>query len=164
MMRLEEDETKQQQLGSVTFFVTVDVDKNVVSYKVLDKNLEVGVGQPARVRIIITNVGKASDVVEISSEGIPMPESLMKKYIYVPAGKEISTYYEFISNEEKVYEPTIKLVSKSSDLISHEEKLNVTVKSNLIGDIKATKNGILLFPSILDTIYSLIAIVGKLTQ
>ena len=163
-MRLEEDETKQQELGSVTFFVTVDVDKNVILYNVLDKEIEVGVGQPARVRITITNTGKASDVVEISSEGLLMPEYLQKKYVYVPAGKEISTYYEFISDEEKRYEPKLKIISKSSDLISHEEILNITVKSNLIGDIKATKNGILLFPSILDTFYSLIAIIGKLVQ
>jgi hypothetical protein len=163
-MRLEEDETKQQELGNVAFFVTVDVDKSVLSYNVIDKDLEVGVGQPARVRIKIANAGKASDVVEISSEGIAMPEDLKKKSVYVPAGKEISTYYEFISEEEKRYEPILKITPASSGLMSYEEKLNITVKSNLIGDIKATKNGILLFPSILDTFYSLIALIGKFTQ
>ena len=157
-LRLEEDVTKQQQLGSVTFYVTVDISKDVMSSLILKKTLEIGVGQPARYDIVIENKGKASDVFEISSAGVSGWN--YKKIIHVPAEKSVTTFYEFTSNEEKSYEPTLTIKSQSSDLIKSEHQLKLTVKSDVVGDIKATKNGVLIFPTVLEPLYTLLGLIG----
>jgi hypothetical protein len=90
-----------------------------------------------------------------------VPTWNFKKQVFVPAGKSVSTFYEFVTNEEKEYEPMITVVSSSSDVMKAEQKVKLTVKSDLMGDIKATKNGVLIFPMVLETLYSLLGIIGS---
>ena len=157
-LRLEEDTTEQQELGSVTFFAKVKVSKDVMDSGVVDNRIEAGVGQPARYKIVIVNTGSASDVFEISSTGVPTWE--FEKAIHIPAGKAITTFYEIVANEEKEYKPVLTIKSKSSEDIIEVHNLQLTVKSNVIGDIIATKNGVLVFPIILEPLYSLLGIIG----
>lgn len=157
-LRLEEDVTKQQQLGSVTFYATIDVDKGVLGTAFLQKNIETGVGQPARYEIVVENKGKASDVFEIKSMGLPA--WAFEKAIHVPAEKSVRTFYEFTANEEGTYEPVITIASKSSSLITAEQKVKLTIRSNVAGDIKATRNGVLLFPAVLEPLYALLGLIG----
>jgi len=157
-LALEEDVTKQQQLGNVLFYVTLDVDKNVLRATFPQKETNTGVGQPARYEIIIENTGKASDIFDISSTGVPNWN--FTKTIHIPAEKTVTTFYEFTVNEEGEYQPTIQITSQSSNLIASQQNVKVTVKSNLEGDIKATKNGVLIFPTVLEPLYALLGLIG----
>ncbi|MCX8202421.1 MAG: hypothetical protein N3G74_01270 [Candidatus Micrarchaeota archaeon] len=146
----------KQGLGSVTFFGRVKISREVMKTSMPTVGITTGVGQPARYPIRIENKGAASDVFEIYSEGVPAWD--MKKTIHVAPGQTINTFYEIAVNEEKEYKPTIVIKSVSSDRLKHTYDVGLTVKSDVIGDIKATKNGILIFPLTLEPLYTLMGI------
>lgn len=150
----------KQGLGSVTFYGTVAISKNVLASSVINNVAEAGVGQPARYNIVIENKGSASDVFEISSSGVSAWS--YNKTVHVAPSEKVITFYEFVLNEEKEYTPTIIIKSKSSELIKNEFDVGLIVKSDIIGDIRATKNGVLIFPVILEPLYSLLGILANL--
>ncbi len=148
----------KQGLGQVVFFGRVKVSRDVMKTSMPTVGITTGVGQPARYPIKIENKGAANDVFEIYSEGVPAWN--MKKNIHVAAGQTVNTFYEIAVNEEKEYKPTIVVKSISSDRLKHTYDVQLTVKSDVIGDIKATKNGILIFPLTLEPLYTFMGIVG----
>lgn len=148
----------KQGLGSVTFYGRVKVNRNVMVTNIPVTQVTTGVGQPARYAITIENKGSANDVFEIYAEGIPAWN--IKKRIYVAAGEKINTFYEIAMNEEKEYKPSIIIKSISSDRLKHTYDVDLTIKSNVIGDIKATKNGILIFPLTLEPLYTFMGMLG----
>ena len=159
-LQLVEDTTKQQELGSVIFYATIVINRKVMATSVTPPSIETGLGQPARYTVVIENHGSASDTFEISSKG--MPDWDFTKKMHVPPGGRVVSTYEFISNEEKEYSPTIIVKSLSSDEMLDEHALRMVAKSNVISDIRATKNGVLLFPTILEPLYSLLGIIGHI--
>ncbi|MEM3369941.1 MAG: hypothetical protein QW783_03455 [Candidatus Micrarchaeia archaeon] len=148
----------KQGLGSVMFFGRVKISRDVMKTGMPTVGITTGVGQPARYPIKIENKGAANDVFEIYSEGVPAWN--MKKNIHVAAGQTVNTFYEIAVNEEKEYKPTIIVKSISSERLKHTYDVELTVKSDVIGDIKATKNGILIFPLTLEPLYTFMGIVG----
>jgi hypothetical protein len=157
--RLEEDPLHQQGLGSVTFQVAVVVDRSVISASFPKERVETGVGQPARYVITLKSTSAANDVYEMSAEGVPTWS--YKKSVHVPAGGTVTTFYEIVANEEKEYKPVLTIKSQSSDDIKINKELSMAVKSDVIGDIRATKNGVLVFPIVLEPLYSLLGIIGN---
>ncbi len=153
----EECEAKQG-LGSVTFFGRITVSREVLSTSVQTSSITTGVGQPARYPLTIENKGSASDVFEISAKGVPAWG--IKKTVHVAAGQTIGTFYEIAVNEEKEYSPTIIVKSLSSDELKHNHDVKLNVKSDVVGDIKASKNGILLFPITLEPLYTMVGLLG----
>ena len=148
----------KQGLGKVTFYGRVKINRNVMVTNVPLTMVTTGVGQPARYPITIENKGSANDVFEIYAEGIPAWN--IKKTIYVAAGEKVNTFYEIAMNEEKEYKPSIIIKSISSDRLKQTYDVDLAIKSDIIGDIKATKNGILIFPLTLEPLYTLIGILG----
>ena len=157
--RLDEDSKHQQGLGSVTFQVIVTVSKNVLAVSLPKQSIETGVGQPARYSIVLKSTSVASDVFEIYAEDVPVWS--YKKAVHVPAGTTVNTFYEIVANEEKEYNPTIIIRSQSSGVINSSQKVTMVVKTDVIGDIKATRNGVLIFPMVLEPLYSLLGIIGS---
>lgn len=153
----EECEAKQG-LGSVTFFGRITVSRDVLSTSAQIASITTGVGQPARYPLVIENKGSASDVFEISAEGVPAWD--IKKTVHVAAGQTHNTFYEIAVDEEKEYAPTIIVKSLSSDELKHSHDVKLNVKSDVIGDIKASKNGILLFPIALEPLYTVVGLLG----
>jgi len=150
----------KQGLGSVTFYGTIVVSKDVLASSIAETTVETGVGQPARYTVVIENKGSASDVFQISSSGISGWD--YKKTIHVSPGEKLTTFYEIVLNEEKQYSPTITVKSMSSDLLRDDFNVGLIIKSDIAGDIKATKNGVLVFPMILEPLYNLLGILGNL--
>ena len=157
--RLEEDPNQQQGLGAVTFQVVITVSRNVISATFQKQAVVTGVGQPARYPITLKSTSIASDVFVISAEDVPSWNYV--KTVHLPAGGSVNTFYEIVANEEKEYKPIIVITSHSSDEIKISKEVSMAVKSDLIGDIKATKNGILIFPIVLEPLYSLLGIIGS---
>jgi len=148
----------KQGLGSVTFYGTIGVNRAVLATTIPKTAIAIGVGQPARFDIVIENKGSANDVFEISSEGVPTWE--FKKNLHVPAGGRVITFYEFVSKEEKEYAPMITIKSLSSDELKQVYAVSFISRSDVVGDIRAIKNGVLLFPIVLEPLYSLLGILG----
>jgi hypothetical protein len=148
----------KQGLGAVTFYGVINVKRDVLATSMPKTAITTGVGQPARYDLIIENKGSANDVFEITSEGVPTWS--FKKNVHVPAGGKVITFYELASKEEKEYSPTITIKSLSSDELKHAYNISFVSRSDVVGDIRATKNGVLLFPIVLEPLYSLLGIFG----
>ncbi|MEM2974342.1 MAG: hypothetical protein QW112_01810 [Candidatus Micrarchaeia archaeon] len=157
--RLEEDPNKQQGLGTVTFYIVISISRDILNFTFQKEQIETGVGQPARYPITLKSTSAASDVFDIYCNN--MPTWNYKKSVHIPAGGAVSTFYEISSNEEKEYKPIIIIKSQSSDEVKIEKEVNLIVKTDVVGDIKATKNGVLLFPIVLEPLYSLLGIIGS---
>lgn len=156
---LEEDPAKAQELGTIMFTADIVVDKNVLRSRVLKHELTTGVGLPARYDVVIENSGDASDVIMLSSIGFPAWN--MTRALHLPKKAKMITFYEVLVNEEKEYEGKIIVTSQSSALMAQSHDVKLTARSSLLGDIRATKYGLLLFPAILEPFYSLLALIAS---
>lgn len=145
-------------LGSLTFFGTIQVNRSVLVTAMPITAITTGVNQPARYPVVIENNGNANDVFQISAAGVPGWN--YTKSVYVAAGDNVTTFYEIAVGEEQSYLPTITIQSISSDELKQNYDISLIAKSNLAGDISATKNGVLLFPMTLEPLYSLMGILG----
>ncbi len=154
------DEDNGEELGNVTFIARMQVTWDVLDTTVEPRHLKVGPGQPARYAITIVNKGNAADVFEVSSTGAKRWE--FKRGIYVPAMDSRTVFYEIVSEEEERYTPTITVKSVSSDLIKKEEEIAVFVESDLVGDMMATNNGLVVFPVIESMIYGIAGLLSNL--
>ena len=158
--RLEEDPNQQQGLGSITFQVVVTVSRDIIAATFPNERVETGVGQPARYPITLKSTSAANDVFEISAENVPSWD--YRKSVHVPAGGTVNTFYEIVSNEEKEYSPVIVIKSQSSDEVKISKELSLAVKSDVIGDLRAANNGVLIFPMALEPLYSLLGIIDSI--
>lgn len=155
-----EDENNGEELGNITFTVMVKITWDVLDVDVKPSAVLVGPGQPAQFMITVMNQGSASDTYTVSATGARQWEFL--KSIYIPAKSSRTVRYELTAHEEESYSPTIKVVSASSPNIHSEENVSLTVRSDLIGDYKATNNGVLLFPIFEAPVYSFSGLIAAL--
>jgi hypothetical protein len=156
------DEYNGEELGNVTFDVLVEITYDVMDFKVSPAYLEVGPEQPARFSITIENKGSTSDVFQVSAEGPKRWE--FKKPVFVPAQSSKTIQYEIVGREEETYRATVSVVSLASDNIADEENVTLFIKPSLIGDYKATNNGVIVFPIFQAPIYSLAGLISNLFQ
>jgi len=154
------DEYNGEELGNVTFKGEVVITWDVLDVEVTPKDVKVGPGQPAKFDITITNKGTTSDVFEISSVGMKRWE--FTKPVFVPGKSSKTITYEMTAYEEEEYEARINVASTASDLIQQSENVKVTVSSGIIGDYKATNNGVILFPLLEAPIYALAGLLSNL--
>ncbi len=161
-----EDEGNMKGLGNITIDISLNVSKDVFTIDVTPREVETGVGEPAIYYIDIDNAGAASDTFSITSRGLPAwrfrkdvlaPHAVQ---VTLPARKTIP--YEVVSNEQTDTEIYLNVTSLSSDQISKEFKVRLIARPSLISDYKATAHGLLVFPLIENSIYSLIAFLSKL--
>jgi hypothetical protein len=154
------DEYNGEQLGNVTFDAQVEITYDVMDFNVTPAFLEVGPGQPARFTISIANKGSTGDVFEVSALGPKRWE--FKKPVYVPAKTTKTIQYEIVGKEEETYRATVSVVSLASDKIAGEKNVTLFIKPSLIGDYKATNNGVMVFPIFQMPIYSLAGLISNL--
>ncbi|MFH1785702.1 MAG: hypothetical protein ABH842_04705 [Candidatus Micrarchaeota archaeon] len=153
------DEANGEKLGNVTFYAKVRITWDVMDFEVSPSYLVAGPGQPARFEIKITNLGSTSDVFQVSSVGSKRWE--FKKPIFVPAQSSKTIFYEVVGTEEETYQTSIKVVSLASDNIASEKNVTMFVRSDLLGDYKATNNGVLVFPIFESLTYSLAGLLSN---
>lgn len=153
------DEFDGEQLGNVTFDVTVEITYDVMDFDVKPIYKEAGPGQPARFALTIDNKGSTSDVFQVSAIGPKRWE--FTKPVFVPAMSSKTIFYEIVGQEEETYRATISVVSLASSIISDEENVTLSIKPSLLGDYKATNNGLTVFPIFQAPIYALAGIISS---
>ena len=152
------DENNGEELGNVTFTLKTNITWDVLDMDVKPTSVTVGPGQPARFSITVINKGFASDQFVVSATGAKRWQFV--KPIYVPAKSSREIVYEITAYEEEVYTPTIKVDSIASPNIHDEQNVSLTIRSDLIGDYRATNQGTLLFPVFEAPIYSLAGLIA----
>lgn len=154
------DENNGEKLGNVTFNVRERITYDVMDFSVTPPYLSVGPGQPARFAITVVNKGSTSDVFEVSATGAKRWE--FKKPVFVPAQSSKTIYYEIVGQEEEAYKAEIDVTSLASPMISGQQNVTLFIKSDLLGDYRATNNGVLVFPIFEAPIYSLAGLLSNL--
>ena len=156
------DEGNYDGLGNMTIYAIVNVSKEVFDIDISPTLVQTGVGQPAIYYITIRNTGAASDPFEIRVKEGQLPAWRFRKSVLVNYGSERVIPYEVVLNEEGEKTFTITVESLSSPQIYKEETLVIESRSSLITDWKATTHGLLIFPVIEETIYSIVGLLSKL--
>ncbi|NYZ74146.1 hypothetical protein H0O00_03310 [Candidatus Micrarchaeota archaeon] len=154
------DENNGEELGNVTFIVNVRITYDVMDFDVTPTYLNVGPGQPARFSIKITNKGSTSDVFDVSATGAKKWDFV--RPVFIPAQTTKTIPYEIVGSEEETYRTTINVVSKASPIIADQKNVTLFVKSDLIGDYKATNNGVMVFPIFEAQVYALAGLISNL--
>ncbi len=153
------NEHNGEQLGNFTFTVEIHVTYDVMSFAVSPNYLEVGPGQPARFAINITNTGATGDAFDVSATGAK--RWAFDRQVFVPAESSKTLYYEIVGQEEQTYTTPIRVVSLASSKISGEQNVTLVVKSTLIGDWKATNDGVVVFPIFESLPYSIAGLISN---
>lgn len=154
------DEKHGDGLEDVNLNAKVKISWDVLDVSVDNRAISAGPGQPARYIINIKNKGTASDVFEVNSFGTKRSE--FKKYVYVPAKSSKQLSYEITEKEEGDYTHNLNVVSTASENIKKHENVTLSVKTDLIGDYKATNNGVIIFPIFENLISSLAGLISNL--
>ena len=154
------DEGNGEELGNVSFIARVRITWDVMDFDVSPGYKSVGPGQPARFGLTITNKGSTSDAFSVSATGPKRWE--FTKHVFVPAQSSKTVYYEIVGEEEETYRANLKVVSLASGNIAEEKNVTLAIKSDLIGDYKATNNGVLVFPIFEAPIYALAGLLSNL--
>lgn len=154
------DENNVDGLEEKSFFVKLNVTYDVMDAEVTPLYVKTGPGQPARFEITINNKGSTGDVFVITSEGQKRWE--FKRSVFVPAKSSKTISYQIVGNEEEVYRNRILVQSAASPLIHYEKNITVVIESGIISDMKATNNGVLLFPVFESLVYSFFGIISNL--
>jgi len=152
------DENNGEQLGNVRFRVKINITWDVLDMEVNPEQATTGPEQPTEFAITVTNKGSASDSFTVSAIGVKRWE--FAKSIFVPARSSRTIFYEITGFEEETYNPAIGVVSDSSPNIHEEKNVTFIVRSDLLGDFKATNHGVLLFPVFEAPIYALAGIIA----
>ncbi len=154
------DEFDGEELGNITLTGKIRITWDVMDFKVSPNFQRVGPDQPARFDVTIKNKGSTSDVFEINAPG-PSRWTYTKQ-VFVPAMSSKTETIEIVGSEEEVYSTTVSVVSLASGNIHAEENVTLEIKPGLIGDYKATNNGLLVFPIFEAPIYSLAGLLSNL--
>jgi len=155
------DENNADGLGNVSFWVKVDITHDVMDADIEPAEIKTGPGQPARFELTIKNKGSTGDTFEISSIGAKRWE--FERTVFVPAKSSKKIYYEIVANEEETYNAQISIKSSAGPTIIHEDKnITVDIRSDIIGDMKATNNGVIIFPIFESLIYSFFGLISNI--
>ncbi|PIT85110.1 hypothetical protein COU36_05155 [Candidatus Micrarchaeota archaeon CG10_big_fil_rev_8_21_14_0_10_59_7] len=144
-----------------TIQCTVSVSRNVLETGLLEERVSAGAEQPAVYYLRLKNKSSASDVFEISVAGLPKENAVVKR-IFVRHNSETVAPYEVYSGEQGEYSLTFNVVSLSSDAINGRPKGTLITYSSLYYDMLACSRGILLFPSVEQTLYAIFGIAANL--
>ncbi len=144
---------------NVTFQVTVST--KVIQTTISPSTVYTGINQPAVYSLNIESLSSASDVFEISAEGLPYNWQFTKTF-FLPRNSNVTVYYEVIGSEQKNLNFNLHVQSLSSSLISNDVQANLITTSSLIQQMQGVSDGVPLFPSIEQTVYSLLGLVGNI--
>ncbi len=141
----------------------VQVSDNVVETSLLNPVVYTSVGQPAVYTLNVQSLSSASDIFEVSAEGLPYNWQFTKTF-FLPRDSNVTVYYEVVGSELKNLNFNIRVQSISSSLISSEANASLVTTSSLIQQMEGVSEGVPLFPSIEQTVYSLIGLVAGLVK
>lgn len=154
------DEFNGEKLGNISFFGKVKITYDVMDLDVSPNIQTVGPNQPAKFDVVIENKGSTSDVFEINAPGPSRWQ--FKKQVFIPAKSTKKETIEIVGSEEEIYRTTISVTSLASENIHAEENVTLEIRPGLIGDYKATNNGLLVFPVFEGPIYALAGLLSNI--
>lgn len=146
---------------NITFQVTVST--NVIQTTISPSTVYTGIDQPAIYALNVESLSSASDVFEISAEGLPYNWQFTKTF-FLPRNSNVTVYYEVIGSEQKTLNFNLHVQSLSSNLISNDVQAKLITTSSLIQQMQGVSDGVPLFPSIEQTVYSLLGLVGNMIK
>jgi len=153
------DEYNGEELGNVKVTAKVHITWDVMDFDVSPAYMQVGPGQPARFEITIMNKGSTSDLFTVSATGAKRWEFV--KPVFVPAQSSKTIHYEIVGAEEEAYKATIKVASHASPKIVDEKNVTLFVRSDLLGDYKATNHGTLVFQIFEAPVYAFAGLISN---
>jgi len=153
------DEYYGEKLENITFSARVTISYDVVEVGINPEYVQTGPDQPAMFSITITNKGSTGDAFEIKSTGSKVWE--FRRAVFVPAESSKTIYYEIAGAEEETYKTTISVESMASPIIHDEKEVTVDVHSDIIYDLKATNNGVLIFPIFEGIVYAFLGLIAN---
>ncbi len=153
------DEFYGEKLDNVTFNARVTISYDVVDIDITPTYVRTGPGQPARFGITITNKGSTGDAFEIKSVGAKRWE--FTRAVFVPPESSKTIYYEIVGEEEETYKTRISVESLASPIIHEEREVAVDIRAGIIDDLKATNNGVLIFPIFEGIVYAFLGLIAN---
>ncbi|NYZ77572.1 hypothetical protein H0O02_04655 [Candidatus Micrarchaeota archaeon] len=153
------DENYGEKLDNVTFAAKVTITYDVVDVDISPSYVRTGPDQPAVFSITIANKGSTGDAFEIKAVGQKRWD--FQRSVFVPAQSSKTIYYEIAGAEEETYKTTVSVTSLASPIIHDEKEITVDIQSNIIDDIKATNNGVLIFPIFEGIVYAFFGLIGN---
>lgn len=149
------------QIPPVTIKVKIRVSRELLEAEIQDARQTVGAGQPATYYVKLKNKSSASDGFEIAASGLPAQWAGARK-VFVPHNSEQVFAMEVQGTEQGEYALDFNAKSLSSDLISSKAKATLLLKSDVFLDMQAASHGMLLFPTVEQALYSLLAVIANL--
>ena len=138
---------------------TVKVSYDMLDAQVENPKLTAGVNQPAVYYIKLKNKSSASDVFEITAKGLPSQWKYSKR-VFVRHNSEETVPYEVVGTEQGDYSVELSVKSLSSNLIAAKQNVQLSTRSSISLDMQAASHGVLLFPTVEQTVYSLLALLS----
>lgn len=143
-------------LPSFSFPATLRVSRDVFSLSLAEPRLSVGVAQPAVYFLQLQNTGSASDVFDVSVTGLPLTWVETRR-VFVPHNSVVNLAYPVAPEEPGVYAFSFHAQSLSSPRIFGQAPAELVAQTTLLNDLRAGANGVVLFPSPVQAVYSLLA-------
>lgn len=143
-------------LPSLTFPGKLHVSRDVFRAAVSEPRLSVGVEQPAVYFLQLQNTGSASDVFDVSVKGLPASWAEVRR-VFVPHNSLVNLAYSVTPEEASHYAFSFRVQSLSSPRIFGEANAELVAETTLLNDVRAAANGVVLFPSPVQAVYSLLA-------
>ncbi len=138
------DEYNSEKLGNLSFYIKVNIEKEVVGLKVSPEKIITSPNQPAVFNLIIENKGSVSDVFEVGAKG---PQRWnFRKFVLIPPQESKVIRYEIVGEEEEKYTAEIYVKSTASDQIYLSKNVEIEIRPTVLGDIEATTNGLIIYP------------------
>ena len=150
-------------LSTLTLKATVKVSADLLDVSIENPKITAGVNQPGVYYIKLKNKSSASDVFEISAKGLPSQWKYTKR-VFVRHNSEEVVPYEVVGTEQGDYKIEIKVESLSSKLITTTKKTELSTRSGIKLDTEAASHGVLLFPTVEQTVYSLLSLLSFLVK
>lgn len=148
------------KLGSVSFRVYVNVTPDVFKLSATPTNLDAGIGQPARIYVLINNTGVSDSPFVISMEGLPAWST--NSTVIALHDTSQSFVYSIYGSEPGVYHPILHVGSVSSPLIYRQTNMTLTIKASIPNDYSALGEGTLAFPVIYEPVYAVMYLISLL--
>ncbi len=150
------------QLQPLKFKAKVFVTKKVFDFLLLRDPVKAEVGKAAVYLFKLKNKSSASEAFHIASNGLPSGMSADFDSPLIAPYSEQLVELKVIANEKGNYKFKISATALSSEKLIESQVFELFVGSNLIGDLKSTTRGALVFPSLEQAVYSLLGLVSLL--
>ncbi|MBI4360879.1 hypothetical protein HY572_03870 [Candidatus Micrarchaeota archaeon] len=147
-------------LPSLSFPAKLRVSRNVFSASLTQSRLSVGVEQPAVYFLQLQNTGSASDVFDVAINGLPASWSEPRR-VFVPHNSVVNLAFPVTPEEANQYVFSFHAQSLSSPRVFSDANAELVAETTLLNDLRASANGVVLFPSPVQAVYSLLAFLAR---